>query len=194
MEDLYRFMTELDKLKSVYRKVYLIDESRKENSAEHSWHLAMAVLTTHEKFNLEFDALHAVKLALVHDVCEIDAGDLSVFDANRQNKHADEKKCIARLAAFDEPFAAQLMPLWEEYEAQKSEEARWVKVMDRLLPFMTNYATEGRAWQEMGIRADQVREVMAFIETRSPEIYNWLMEHVDRATDQGWLRENNKES
>ena len=187
MDDLFAFLIEMDKLKSVYRKTYLTDQSRNENSAEHSWHLALAVLTVREKFDLPFDALHALKLALIHDICEIDAGDLSVFDQNRENKHADEERCIDRLSTFSEPFAAQLKPLWEEYEAQQSEEARWVKVLDRLLPLMTNLQTKGRVWREMGISASQVREVMAFIESRSPEIHAWIMTRVEFAVGEGRL-------
>ena len=187
MDELYEFLMEMDKLKSVNRKTYVTDGTRNENTAEHSWHMAMAVLTVIEKFDLPIDPLHSVKLSLVHDVCEIDPGDLSVFDPNRGNKHADELRCMQRLSALPERFAKQLLPLWEEYEAQQTEEARWVKVLDRMLPFMTNYKTEGRAWRELGITETQVRDVMAFIQPRAPELHAWIMDKVEIATQSGWL-------
>ncbi|MEM7208801.1 MAG: HD domain-containing protein [Pseudomonadota bacterium] len=192
MDDLYEFLIELDKLKAVYRRTYLFDKSRHENSAEHSWHLAIAVLSVQQKFALKIDTLHAMKLALVHDICEIDAGDLSVFDTNRQNKYADEKKCIERLAALPESFAKELIPLWNEYEDQMTIESRWVKVLDRLLPFFSNLRTEGATWKDMDVSAEQVRDVMAFIAKTSPEIHVWMQTKIDDAVNAGWLYEKNQ--
>ena len=86
MDNLYAFFVEMDKLKSVYRRSYLTDFSRNENSAEHSWHLALAILTMKEEFSLEIDINRTVKMALVHDICEIGAGDISIYDPDRSMK------------------------------------------------------------------------------------------------------------
>lgn len=187
MESLHNFLVELDKLKLVQRRSFVSDRSRYENSAEHSWHLAMAILTLQEKFDLEIDTFRAVKMALVHDVCEIDAGDISIFDTNRDKVAAAEALCIERIANFPEKFAAQISELWYEYEAQQTQESCWVRVADRMLPFMLNISTQGASWREMEISASQVREIIAFIQQQSPEVHRYMSEKIDMAVESGWL-------
>lgn len=187
MDSLHNFLVELDKLKLVERRSVVSDRSRHENSAEHSWHLAMAMLALREKFDLPIDILHAVKLALVHDVCEIDAGDISIFDINREKQTIEEQRCIARIGAMPEKFAAQLSDLWYEYEEQQTEESRWVRVVDRLLPFMLNIHTDGATWRELNVSARQVRGIIGFIEQQAPEVHQWMSLQVETAIESGWL-------
>ena len=127
---------ELDKLKSVYRRSYIHDTSRNENSAEHSWHLALALLTLQQELDIEIDMYKAIKMALVHDVCEIGAGDISIYDPDRSKKVIQESKYIEELSQAPIKFVAEIKLLWEEYEEQISPESRWVKIIDRLLPFI----------------------------------------------------------
>ena len=187
MDSLYEFIIELDKLKTVNRRSYIAGNTRFENSAEHSWQLAVAVLTLQEKFDLDIDLVHALKLALVHDICEIDGGDVPVFDPNYANKSAAEKQCMQRLAKYQEPFAQQIAELWHEYETQETPESQWVHVLDRLLPFMLNMHNEGRVWREMNVCATQVKDINAFIQLISPEIHAWMMMKVEEAIEAGWL-------
>src|SRR5689334_20685018 len=138
------FLTDLERLKLVTRKAYVSDLSRRENSAEHSWHLALGLLTVARELNLPIDLHKALIMALIHDACEIDAGDTPVYGAQRPDQHAAELQCVQRLAAHGLVFGAELHTLWLEYEAQTSLESRWVKVLDRLMPLLVNLATQGK--------------------------------------------------
>lgn len=181
------FLTELDRLKLVYRRAYARDFSRRENSAEHSWHLAMAVLTFAPEMNLPIDVPHTVAMALAHDVCEIDGGDVSIYDPNHKDKEAAEAACVNRLAGYPPSFAQQIRELWLEYEAQETPESRWLHVFDRVMPFMMSLATEGRAWREDGIRKSQVLKVHEFIGSIAPEIHAWIVGEIDACVRRGWL-------
>jgi len=181
------FLTELDRLKLVYRRSYARDLSRRENSAEHSWHLAVAVLTFASEMDLPIDVPHTVAMALAHDVCEIDAGDVSVYDPNYKDKEAAELACVNRIAGFSPSYAQRMRELWLEYEAQETAESRWLRVFDRLMPFMVNIATEGRAWREDGIRKSQVLGVHEFIRSIAPDIHAWVVGEIDLCVRRGWL-------
>lgn len=187
MDHLYAFLIEIDKLKSVLRRAYISDLSRNENSAEHSWHVALAILALKDELNIDIDIMKAVKMALVHDICEIGAGDISIYDPERSKKEIAEREYIQQLSGAPLRFASEIEQLWEEYEAQCSKESRWVKVVDRLLPFVLNLATEGRTWKEQGIRKSQVKDINQVIEAEAPEVYAWILVHIDKAVERGWL-------
>ena len=190
MDNLFNFFMELDKLKSVYRRVYLTDSSRTENSAEHSWHLAMAIMSLHSELKLEIDLLKSIKMALVHDVCEIGPGDISVFDANRANKQKDEREYINQLVlSFPLLITTEISLLWEEYEAQETPESLWVKVVDRIIPFIMNITTQGKSWIEQGIAKSQVLKINIPVKDEAPEIYQWMLIKIDMAVEQGWLKD-----
>jgi len=187
MEDLYNFLIELDKLKSVYRDTYISDLSRNENSAEHSWHLAIGILLLKDELNLDIDLIKAVKMALVHDICEIGAGDISIYDKERSKKIIEERKYIKNLSLTSVKFASEIEQLWEEYETQSTKESHWVKIVDRLLPFLLNLATKGKTWKEQGTTKNQVKEVTKVIEKKAPEVYEWILIHIKKAVELGWL-------
>lgn len=189
MENFFEFMLELDKLKTVYRQSYLTDFSRNENSAEHSWHLAIAILTLKEELNINIDFFRAVKMALVHDICEIGAGDISVYDPDRSKKEVEERAYLAELSKSPIKFTAEIKELWEEYEAQQTKESRWVKVVDRLLPLMINLATDGKSWKKMEVSRDQVVNINKIIKEEAPQIYDWLITKIDEAVEKGWLKQ-----
>lgn len=181
------FLFEIDRLKSVNRRVYIGDNSRPENSAEHSWHIALALWTLSAYAPPNFQLEHAIKLALLHDLGEIDPGDISIFAKDRSKKHQAEQRCMERLANINPSKANELMTLWNEYEAQQSLESQWVKIVDRLLPFLLNMANEGRAWQEQGVTRSQVLEINQINKSHFPELYQWLLVEIKRAVKQGWL-------
>lgn len=187
-ERIYEFLIELDKLKSVYRKSYLSDYSRNENSAEHSWHLSLAIMMLHKELPDNIDLVKSFKMALVHDVCEIGAGDISVYDKNRDTVQSAERDYLIQLSArFPGPFTEELLLLWEEYEMQETVESRWVKVFDRLLPFCMNLATEGRSWKEQKVRKHQVLAIHEPIRKQAPDMYAWLERKAEEAVLKGWL-------
>lgn len=189
MDDLYAFFVEMDKLKSVYRRSYLSDLSRNENSAEHSWHLAVAILTIRDEFSLDIDIAKTVKMGLIHDICEIGAGDISIYDPERSKKEEKERKYLQTLSKMPIRFSSEIECLWEEYEAQATPESHWVKIVDRLLPFMLNMSTAGKAWREQGITQSQVKEVNQRVAVEAPEIYQWLLTQIEKAVAKGWLRD-----
>ena len=180
------FLAEVDQLKLVTRASYVKDASRHENSAEHSWHLAFGLLVLARELDADIDVPRAVAMALVHDLCEIDAGDTPIY-SHRPDQHEAEKRCIERLAASGLRIGPELRELWLEYEAQTTRESRWVKVMDRLLPFISNLSTQGRSWRERGIARSQVLRINEQVRTHAPEIHDWMRVRIDEAVSLGWL-------
>ena len=181
------FLLQFDGLKSVNRRTYINGGERVENSAEHSWHLAVACWAFAELFQDDFDVLKLIKLALVHDLGEIDAGDTFLYSTKRNNAHVEEQKCVERIASHPGNSIGNLVKLWKEQEKGDSKEARLLKVIDRLLPFLHNIHSKGRAWQDNGIRKAQVLKMHQFIEHENPEIYKWFISKVEHAVEQGWL-------
>ncbi len=188
MIEIQSLLIELDQLKSVYRRAYISDGSRNESSAEHSWHLAIALLALKEIIPKELNLDHAIQMALFHDVCEIGAGDISVYDSNRSKKATDEDAYMKSLAAKYGGFGQVAQSFWHEYENQQSLESKWVKVVDRLLPFLLNLATQGRTWKEESICRSQVIDLLnKDIGNVSPRLLEWMKGEIDFAVQNGWL-------
>ena len=187
MHEIQGLLIELDKLKSVYRRVYLSDESRNENSAEHSWHLAVALMILGDIIPESVNIDHAMKMALLHDVCEIGAGDISVYDPGRSAQTKTESEYIASFEERHGDFGETVAAFWREYENQETPESKWVKVVDRLLPFMMNLATNGRTWKEQGIRRSQVIDLNRGVRDVSPGLFEWMKGEIDAAVNNGWL-------
>jgi putative hydrolases of HD superfamily len=187
LDNIAGFLLELDKLKSVNRRTYINGGERVENSAEHSWHLAMACWTFAELLEDDFNLLKLIKLALVHDLGEIDAGDTFLYGSARSNAHIEERECVNRLSSYNGNTIADLAALWEEQEIGQTKEAKLLKVIDRLLPFLHNITSEGRAWRDNGITRTQVLNVHQFIEYESAEIHAWFISKLDNAVERGWL-------
>ncbi|WP_339899332.1 HD domain-containing protein [uncultured Gilvimarinus sp.] len=181
------FLLQLDALKLVNRRTYISGGERLENSAEHSWHLAMACWAFAELFEEEYDLSSLLKLALLHDLGEIGAGDTFLYSANRDNAHVEERKYVEKIAAHAGNPIHNMLALWDEQEVGGSKEAKLLKIVDRLLPFLHNINSEGRAWIDNGIHKDQVLKMHQFIEAESPEIYRWFRSKVDYAVKKGWL-------
>jgi putative hydrolase of HD superfamily len=183
------FLIDLEKLKLVDRRAYVSDHSRRENSAEHSWHLALALLAVARELNPPIDIHKALLMALVHDVCEIDAGDTPVYGAARPDQHEAELRCIDRLAAHGIRLGPELRELWLEFEAQQSAESRWVKVLDRLMPFVVNLATQGRTWKEQSVCRSQVLKISEPVRLYAPQIFEWMRQRIEICVRDGWLRD-----
>ena len=181
------FLTDVERLKLVTRKAYVSDVSRRENSAEHSWHLTVGLLAVARELNLDIDLHKALVMALIHDVCEIDAGDTPAFGPQRPDQHEAELRCIERLAGYGLKFAPTIRELWIEYEAQESVESRWVKVMDRVMPFIIHFSNDGLAWKEQSVSRSRLKKVCEPVREHAPEIYEWMLGKIEDCVRTGWL-------
>lgn len=181
------FLLELDALKRVNRRSYVTGTTRLENSAEHSWHLAMACWSIAEQFELDVNHEKLLKLALVHDLGEIDAGDTFLYADTRSDAHVEERAGIARLQRERGNGIKNLSKIWEEQETGSSQEAQLLRVVDRILPFLLNLNTNGKTWIEGNVTRSQVSSAHAFIKDSFPSIHDWLAEQIEFATAQGWL-------
>ncbi|WP_083615957.1 HD domain-containing protein [Pantoea sp. 1.19] len=189
LSDGVAFLMELDKLKSVERRTRLIGNARQENSAEHSWHLAMAAMTlapwAAEAVNLD----RVIQMALLHDVVEIDAGDVMVYDlAAREAVQAQEQAAAERIfGLLPGAQGARFRALWQEYEAGESADARFANMLDRALPILLNLHNGGQSWRENGIRLEQVIARNAALARDWPALWQHLSQHLQLAQQQGWL-------
>jgi putative hydrolase of HD superfamily len=186
------FILEIDRLKGVLRRTLLADGSRRENSAEHSWHIAIAAVLLAEHAAADVELGRVVRMLLVHDVVEIDAGDTYAYDAGAHDDKADREHAAAdRLFALLPPDQEREMwDLWQEFEAADSAEARFANAIDRLMPMLHNYVTRGTAWQEHGVRSVQVVERnRVTIDTGAPELWAYAERMVAAAVEQGYLAE-----
>lgn len=187
LEQINDFFLQLDKLKSVQRRSYINGGERLENSAEHSWHLAMACWNFAHLMPGEFDENKLIKMALVHDLGEIGAGDTLLYDSARKDAHIKERQYIQSLATHQGNAITDLPEVWEEQETGVSKETRLLKVLDRLLPVLLNLNSQGRAWRDNNVKRHQVEQVHRFIADEFPVIHQWLMAELDRAVANGWL-------
>lgn len=153
-----RFILEADKEKNIGRQTYISDGIRKENDAEHAWHLALMVILLSEYANEPIDVLKTVTMVLIHDIVEIDAGDTYAYDTAAQaTAHEREQKAADRLfGMLPDDQGQKLRALWEEFEARETPEAKFARSMDNLQPMMLNAATDGKAWVEHDVKLSQV--------------------------------------
>jgi putative hydrolase of HD superfamily len=186
------FVLEIDRLKGVGRQSYVLDGARKENSAEHSWHVAMMALVLSEHAPEAVDLVRVLRMLLVHDLVEIDAGDAYFYDsAANEVKPEREKEAAARIFGLLPPEQAEtLRQAWEEFEACETSEARFAKSLDRLMPLLHNIHTKGRSWQEHGIRRHQVAErLLPELAHANPTFHQLASDMIENAVRQGWLAE-----
>jgi putative hydrolase of HD superfamily len=190
MEQQVRFLLEVDKLKNVERRTYLLEGNRHENSAEHSWHLGVMALLMAEYANEPVDLGHVLGMLLVHDLVEIDAGDTFCYDAEGAKDRAErEQRAADRIFNLLPPDqASRLMELWREFEARESAEARFAAALDRLMPLFHNFYGKGSSWQEHGIRADQVRERNRHAREGSEFLWSHAESLITRAVEEGYLQ------
>lgn len=173
------FIREIDKEKQIFRQTYLADGQRKENDAEHAWHMAVMTLLLSEYANEKIDVLHTIRMILIHDVVEIDAGDTYAYDENAKlTQRAREEAAAARIfGMLPEDQAAEMLALWEEFEAGETTEARFARTMDNFQPMMLNDATGGRAWEEHGVVASKVLKRNERSPRGSKELWNYAKEN-----------------
>ena len=158
LEQQFQFIKQIDKEKMIGRQTYLSDAKRKENDAEHAWHMAIMTVLLSEYANEEIDVLKTITMLLIHDIVEIDAGDTYAYDeVGKQTQREREVKAAERIfGMLPEDQAKKFRDLWEEFEARETKEAKFARTMDNLQPMMLNDATDGKAWIEHGVHLSQI--------------------------------------
>ena len=176
------FIIEVDKAKKIIRQTYLADASRKEDDAEHSWHLALMAVLLKEYANAEVDLAKVVPMVLIHDLVEIDAGDTYAYDeAGAATKRERETKAADRIfGLLPEDQGSWFRTLWEEFEAYETAEAKFAHVLDNCQPLLLNDASDGRSWAEHGVKKSQIYKRNEHTGEGSREIWEYMKELVDK--------------
>jgi putative hydrolase of HD superfamily len=184
------FLAEIDKAKTVLRRTLLLDGSRRENDAEHSWHIAvMAAVLLEHAGEPKPDLLRVLKMLLVHDLVEIDAGDTFAYDSQGlSGKAAKEAAAADRIfGLLPGDQAAAFRGLWQEFEDGATPEAKYAAALDRLQPVVHNYFTRGHSWKKYGIKRSQVLKRLYPIREVSDTLWTFALELLQRAVDRGYL-------
>ncbi len=185
------FLLEMDKMKNIRRQTYVLHEDRKENDAEHAWHLAMLALVLHEYAKEPVDLKTVLATVLIHDVVEIDAGDTYAYDeAGNATKAAREQKAADRLfGLLPAEQGNGLRRLWEDFEAGSTPEARFAAALDRIQPLLLNYTKGGLSWQEHGTKRSQVAGRMQPISDGSEQLGSLAAQIIAQAAAEGLLKD-----
>ncbi|MBQ9939291.1 MAG: HD domain-containing protein [Oscillospiraceae bacterium] len=185
-----KFLIEADKMKNILRQTLLADGSRRENDAEHSWHFALMAMTLAEYSAREIDMLRVLKMALLHDIVEIYAGDTFAYD-----EKGHEDKAEREAAAADKIFAmlpaeqsAEYRELWEEFDAMETADSRYAATIDRLQPLVNNYLTNGHTWKLGNVTSDKVYKRISVAEDTIPEVWPIIRKYIEKAIDSGMLK------
>lgn len=185
LESQIAFLLETDRLKEVLRKTMLLQSGRRENSAEHSWHITLLAITLAEYAAEPVDLLRVVKMLLVHDIVEIDAGDTFAF--GDQSHKAEDEEAAAQLlfGLLPADERDEYINLWHEFEARDTPESRYANAMDRLMPALHNYYGNGGTWRLHNVNWSKVQARMAPIGDGAPELYEWLEPKLEDALARG---------
>lgn len=183
------FLIEIDKLKSIFRQSILADGSRFENDAEHSWHLCMYAIILEEYAPEGVDMLKVLKMALIHDLVEIYAGDTYLYDVEGNKTKADrEMKAADKLYSSLDKQGAELRALWEEFDLCETPEAKFANCLDRLQPIMLNYLTKGKMWLKNGVhKSDVLERGYRLVNYGHPAIVEFLNNLLDESVEKGYL-------
>lgn len=186
-----KFSAEIDKMTGIIRRTSLIDKSRRENDAEHSWHIATMAILFEEYAKEPVNVPRAVEMCVVHDLIEIYAGDTFAYDVKANEGKAErEKEAADKLfSQLPQEQGKMIRSLWEEFDAMETPDAKYAACMDRLQPFMHNSLTDGFTWVESGTNRKVVEKRMAVIKDFMPEVYEWIEANIEKAIVMGWLKE-----
>ncbi len=184
------FIKEIDKLKYIQRKTKLFNRDRNENDAEHSWHLAVMAIVLAQHANETVDILKVVKMLLIHDIVEIDAGDTFIYDTQKNHTNTEEERLAAnRIFGLLPPEQKEeLIQIWEEFEACETAEAKFAKAMDRLEPLLQNSSNNGGTWNEPGVNYEKVYEKKSVIKNGSTTIWEYAEKLINEGVEKGILK------
>lgn len=188
-----QFTAEIDKMTSVLRQTLLVDKSRRENDAEHSWHISVMALLFEEYAIEKPNINHAVEMALVHDLVEIYAGDTFAYDVKgNESKEQREQEAANKLFSILPPEQGErIKALWMEFDANETVDSKYANCLDSIQPFLHNTLTGGHTWKnsEPRVRRWQVEKRMKKIKDFMPEVYKWIEANIENAVKNGWLLE-----
>ena len=189
-----KFTAVIDQMTGIFRKTLLVDRSRAENDAEHSWHIAVMALLFEEYAVEKVNTLHAVEMLLVHDLVEIYAGDTFAYDTEGNKTKAQRENAAAEklFSILPPEQGAKIRALWEEFDAHATPDARYADCLDKLQPYFHNILTEGFTWRNAiaGKRTtrQQVEQRMSPLKDFMPEVYKWVRNSMDEAVRNNWLQ------
>lgn len=185
-----QFIKEIDKLKTILRQTQIMNGSRQENSAEHSWHFALSLLLLAEYSSQEIDLLKSLKMAIIHDLVEIYAGDTFVYDEKAQQQKLELEKAAANklFALLPEDQSLPLHELWLEYEEQLSPESQFAQAVDRLLPILCNLENKGFSWRKHQVTLEQVLAKNEKWKNAAPVLHAYLSQLLFQAQDRGFFK------
>ena len=184
------FIKEVDKLKYIVRKTKLFNSNRNENDAEHSWHLSLMAIILAGHANSDIDLLRVVKMLLIHDIVEIDAGDTFIYDAQKNHTNTDEERLAANriFGLLPEEQATELIAIWEEFEEGQTHEAKFARAMDRLEPLLQNTSNNGGTWAEFGVSYEKVYAKKQVIQQGSESIWQYAEQLINESVEKGILK------
>lgn len=191
LEKQVNFIVEIDKVKNIFRQTYLADANRKENDAEHSWHLAISAFLLKEHMQEEADLLKTILMVLIHDLVEIDAGDTYAYDdAGAIDKREREEKGAERIfGMLPKDQGTYFRELWEEFEAYESADAKFAHLLDNFQPLLLNDASNGKSWAEHGVKKSQIYKRNAKIEETSAPVWDYMKTLVQKHIELGHVRD-----
>jgi len=183
------FLVEIDRLKTIVRRTLLVDGSRQEDSAEHSWHLALLAMVLAEHSNSPVDLFRVLKMILVHDIVEIDAGDTYCYDeeANRGKAEREKKAADRIFGLLPEDQEIEFRSLWEEFESRQTEDALFAAALDRLQPILNAFRSGGITWQKHGIRGEQIFRKNSHMGDGSQVLWDYAQGMIKDAIAKGWI-------
>lgn len=184
------FIKEIDKLKYIQRKTKLFNSDRPENDAEHSWHLAMMTLVLAQHSDKPIDVLKVLKMVLIHDIVEIDAGDTFIYDSEKNHTNTDEELLAAQriFGLLPTEQAEEFIAIWEEFEAGLTDEAKFAKSMDRLEPLLQNTSNNGGTWAEFNVPYQKVYDKKIAIKEGSSVLWNYADNLLNESVAKGILK------
>ena len=190
LEQQIRFIIEADKVKSVFRQTYLADGSRKENAAEHSWHLALSAILLKEHMDAPVDLMKVIVMVLIHDLVEIDAGDTYAYDSEgAKSKRERELKAAERIfGILPKDQGTYFRSLWDEFEEYSTEDAKFAHLLDNFQPLLLNDASDGKSWAEHGVHKAQVCKRNERIADTSDIVWEKMLEILDKHVEKGNLK------
>ena len=184
-----KFTAEIDKMTGILRRTLLVDQSRRENDAEHSWHIATMAMLFEEYATENVDIGRVCKMCLVHDLVEIYAGDTFAYDpkGNADKTDRETEAADKLFSQLPEEQGKMIRDLWEEFDAMETPDAKYAACLDRLQPFLHNTLTCGHTWVENGTKRSDVEMRMRIIKDFMPEVYEWVSVNLDRAVENSWV-------
>lgn len=185
-----KFAITIDEMKNIFRRNLLADGSRRENDAEHSWHLAMLAMILEEYSAEKVDIERVLKIALIHDLIEVYAGDTFAYDAKgNEDKHEREIQAAEKLFGMLDPVqGAEIRGLWDEFEAMETAESKYANAIDRIQPLILNYLTDGHTWKMGDVTSDKIYKRMDIIRTATPELWHIVEGIINTSIKAGILK------